>query len=61
MTEIPRLPTIKEMERVFEKELRINEEALRNLTDEELREMERLLEPLYSDEESGWRPMNAEK
>ena len=50
MTEIPRLPTIKEMERVFEKELRINEEALRNLTDKELREMERLLEPLTSED-----------
>lgn len=48
MSSVPRLPTVKEMEQVFEQELRITEEALRTLTDEELREMERLLEPLTS-------------
>jgi hypothetical protein len=50
MTELPRLPTVKEMEQVFEQELRINEETLRNLTDEELREMERLLGLLTSED-----------
>lgn len=53
MSGVPRLPTIKEMEQVFEQELRITEEALRTLTDEELREIERLVGPLYSDDESG--------
>lgn len=50
MSGVPRLPTVKEMEQVFEQELRITEEALRTLTDEELRETERLLEPLIAED-----------
>lgn len=46
MSKLPRLPTVEHVERAFEQEHRFTEEALRKLTDEELRKMERLLEPL---------------